>query len=422
MRSASTSLLAPASFPAVPRGVLFFCLSLLGSLSACQGGPEDPPGLGHGLPVWTVEPELEIGSVDGPVVLGSVLTAAEGPDGTLHLLEFGEARIQRFTPSGDPLPHLGQEGEGPGEFIRPSALGWDDQGLWVLDTGANRLSWFDEEDELLETLQWSSQRLDPGELAVRLGAPLGDGTFMGISVTGARQIAQGIITHTPLLRTDADESMVDTLAVTPVEGDLIQITENPAQGGMIHRHPFPTAPIRQVLTGRPHRDPEVVLVEWEWEPEPVVHVLRRSVEGDTLSHTVLDVQPIPIPAQRLEEEVERIAELYAQSSGGMPAQARSLVEEVLDAPSYLRPVEEVLAGPQGAIWLQLAHLPEDGADEETPGKDGERWMELDASGEATRLLHLPPSWTLKWVGSDHIWAVQIDELGVNTVVRARLVT
>jgi len=409
---------------AVATALAFTCLAV--GLGGCEGVATGDRVLD--LPVWTVEPELEVGTLDGDVVLGHVTTAQEGPDGTLHVIEWGQARIQRFGPDGTPLPSLGRAGSGPGEFNRPTSLGWDGEGLWVLDGGANRITWFeaggsDASGRVIRSVVGEPVVLRADEATFRLGPPLGDGSFRADRVVASSMVAEGSVTEAPILRVDADQEPMDTLAIRTLAGQSVEVTEDRTQGAMYTTNPFPDVPIRQVITGVPGRAAEVVLVDWTLEPEPVMQVVRRTLTGDTLAATSLPYEPVPVTEDLVMAHVDRIARSYAESPFReiSPARARDLVRESLDPPSHFAPVRTVHPGPDGSLWLELAHP--DGhtrLDEGVPDR-GLRWLVLDGSGEPQRLVELPPAWSLQWVGPAHLWAVRTDELGVNYLVRARLV-
>lgn len=390
------------------------------SLAACDAFAPSDPGFAD-LPRWTVEPERELGTVDGEVTFGTVLSAAEGPDGVLHVLEWDRAAIRRFGPQGQPLPPLGRSGSGPGEFNRPSRMGWDRDGLWVTDQAASRITWFGEGDEVLRTLAGQPVIPEDGDAGFRVGVPLGDGTLTANQVAPMSQIHVGGLTHVRILRINEDMEILDTLAVRRVAGQSVRVTEDASQGGMFSVHPFPTASIAEVLTGRRDAPSGLVLVEWAWEPEPLLHVTRRSLEGDTVFHTSLPFQPAPVTDEMTRRHVERIAEAYAAGREVTPERARRVVRESLEVPAHLRPVDRVVPGPEGTLWLRLAHPEGYSRMDRAPPTTGDRWLVLEADGTPGRLVQLPPAWSLQWVGREHVWAVRTDELEVNYLVRARLV-
>lgn len=64
-------------------------------------------------------------------------------DGNFYVADFGNHRIQAFSPSGDLLFICGKRGSGDGELESPLGAAVDGEGaLWVLDWGNNRLQKF----------------------------------------------------------------------------------------------------------------------------------------------------------------------------------------------------------------------------------------------------------------------------------------
>jgi len=408
------------------RSALLVVACLAGAVAGCE--TTDGGDLPLELPTWTVEPELELGTLDGEVVFGNITVAREGPDGILHVIEWSQAQIQRFGPDGTRLAPLGRAGSGPGEFNRPTSLGWTDEGLWVLDGGANRITWFEAGSSgtsggVIRSVTGKPVVLRADEATFRLGPPLGDGTFQANRVVASSMVAEGSVTEAPILRVDGDQEPIDTIGFRTLAGRSVEVTPDRTQGAMYTTNPFPDVPIRQVITGVPGRAAEVVLVDWSLHPDPTVQVVRRTVTGDTLTTTSLPYDPVPVTDELVRAQVDRIAEVYARSPLReiSLAEARSLVREALDPPSHFAPVGAVRPGPDGALWLQLAHPDGHTRFDEGLPERGFRWLVLDGSGTPERIVELPPAWTLQWVGSHHLWAVRTDELDVNYLVRARLV-
>ena len=60
-------------------------------------------------------------------------------DGSLVVCEFGNNRIQHFSPAGEPRGVLGRAGAGEGELQYPWGVDTADDRLFVLDSGNNRV-------------------------------------------------------------------------------------------------------------------------------------------------------------------------------------------------------------------------------------------------------------------------------------------
>ncbi len=61
-------------------------------------------------------------------------------EGQVYVTEYGNHRVQKFSPEGESLGCWGTNGRQPGEVLSPWALVRDSGGLtYVLDTGNNRV-------------------------------------------------------------------------------------------------------------------------------------------------------------------------------------------------------------------------------------------------------------------------------------------
>jgi DNA-binding beta-propeller fold protein YncE len=68
---------------------------------------------------------------------------AIGPDGSVYVCEYGNHRVQKFTPEGVSLGVWGESGRGPGQLYNPWALAVDSQGeVSVIDSNNHRVQRF----------------------------------------------------------------------------------------------------------------------------------------------------------------------------------------------------------------------------------------------------------------------------------------
>ena len=183
------------SCPNHARRIAVFSAALTMACVACGDGG---PGLhSDGLPLWALEPELRIGSVDDPAYAFTYVNALEvGGDGSIYSLHEQDAVVRRWTPDGRPADTLGRRGEGPGEFTDPRALGWHGDSLWVMDGGDYRISFFRADGSFLGSVV---PRVDLGtrELAEegirppRPGALLADGSVYAVTPAFSHDVVEG---------------------------------------------------------------------------------------------------------------------------------------------------------------------------------------------------------------------------------------
>jgi DNA-binding beta-propeller fold protein YncE len=74
-----------------------------------------------------------------------------GPDGNLYVADTHYHRVVVFDPTGNEIRRWGQDGEGPGEFIFPTDIAFDEKGrIFVSEYGDNdRIQVFDPQGQFL---------------------------------------------------------------------------------------------------------------------------------------------------------------------------------------------------------------------------------------------------------------------------------
>ena len=76
------------------------------------------------------------------------------PNGDLYIADWGNDRIQRFSPDCEFIAAYGNSGRGDGELLRPSGVAIDERGyMYVSDWGNERVQVFDSDGNLLQKLR-----------------------------------------------------------------------------------------------------------------------------------------------------------------------------------------------------------------------------------------------------------------------------
>jgi hypothetical protein len=114
-----------------------------------------------GLPTITLERVQAYGAADlpqgdtsaaGGALLAQIASIRDDADGLVYVLDAGFRKIAVFGPDGELRQVvMGGYGEGPGEFMHPTALALKDDEIGVFDYRLNRVSLFNRRGELVET-------------------------------------------------------------------------------------------------------------------------------------------------------------------------------------------------------------------------------------------------------------------------------
>lgn len=393
-------------------------------LSGCDGGLGGGDDDTRQDRIFTLAgPEVRIGAVDDPdYAFGTVVDLAVAPDGRIHSLHRGDAHVRIWTPTGEPAGVLGGEGEGPGEFTRPGRLGFFGDSLWVMDTYAYRVSYFDPSSAFLgrvvpevdlggaDAAEWSPPRPE---------APLRDGTFIARSPGWSEDIARGELTRTPVVHMDGEGGTASEIWMKELRAhDVLALLEEDEPGGFFMAQPFADDPLTAVM------EDGLVVVDrrvWGGEGTATVRVTRLDLVGDTTWTTAIPYEPVALARERVDSTVSELADrsfdFRSRSRPGLSRAAyeRDLVEEIY-APAWTPPVRSVLTASDGSIWLERF---EPVATDDGP--TARAWWVMSPAGAVEATAYTPDGLRVVLVGEDAVWGVETDELGVDYIVRYRLV-
>lgn len=381
--------------------------------SACRDGGAD--GGGEALPLWTHEPEVRIGAVDDPAyAFGSIDGLQVDGDGNLYTLHPQEQTIRRWTADGRPAGTIGRGGEGPGEFTTPSRLGWRGDSLWVFDSRNYRVSFFMPDGTFHGNL---TPRVDLGAAGAaadggypaRPSSLLGDGSILAVTPGFSQDIVEGQLTRLAWVRMSVEGRVLDTLTLLPV-GPATTLGVLQDGGGTFTRQPFGDAPVAALT----ENGSALLLLERSAAStaEPAEFRLTLlNLEGDTAYSRGYAYAPVPIPRERVDSAVQAISETLHGFIGERTAttlpQWIGWVGEAMYAPPYHTPVERVLPGRDGTVWLSL-HPP-------TPGEP--EWLVLDDAGEPLAKVDAPDEMNVMAADRSALWGTEQDALGVEYIVR-----
>ena len=98
-------------------------------------------------------------------------------DGNSYIIDYGDVSIKKFDKNGRPVVTFGRgRGEGPGEFVNPTDIAFDDERtLWIADLPERSLSWFLPDGTFLKKI-----KLEEGILRV---APVDSGYYYVMRVS-----------------------------------------------------------------------------------------------------------------------------------------------------------------------------------------------------------------------------------------------
>ncbi len=428
-RLPSAILSAGAAFALLPAG--------------CDARSESAPTGVEALPEAGVEEEVAIGHPDDPdFAFTAVSGIVVGPDGTIWTKHQQEAVLRRWSAEGVPLGVVGRRGEGPGEFTTPSAMGTvgppPGDSIWVHDRQLARFTFLDWDGAVRASRpapfdMGTREQTVAGALPPRPQGLFLDGWVHASPPLISDAVARGLIEGADHVAQDPAGGEAEPVVRVPVgtTGTLALLFDD---GGTFTSQPFGDA----AIASRSADGSAFVLMDRTAASEPgeaTFRVTRIAAvprdegvgRGDTLFHVEVPYQAQAIPEWEVEVRVEALREsLYGfvgARTGLSEAAFGRRVSDALYRPAARPPVGAVLAGRDGSTWIRMNEAPDPPAGEEeddpVPPR-GQRWIVLDEGGEPVRAVRLPPRTRPLFVEQDRFWGVRTDELGVEYIVRYRV--
>ncbi len=372
-----------------------------GTVQVTHRGPGEP------TPTWTLTEELRVGALEGgqPASFGALKGLVVFADGGFAVLETQAQEIRVFGQDGSHQATFGRRGEGPGEFVDANGLMVDPHGqIWATDPRTGRVSVFERETGLVETLRFMSR----GYGWIWRGTMLDDGRVLLPSTSRGETRRRIMVIY------DSTMTVVDSVFLD-AEGPELSNDPNDDEGAFVRESgagfsmmsvPFFPHPIHK--TGSSGF--QIVASGWE-----AGYRLARFVPG---GDTTLVIRMTRSPVLVSEAERDRAIADVVEFLGG----------EQLDLgriPTTKPPVNNVLTSVEGNFWVNVPAAT-GGSMFDVFSPEGDYLGTVDPRGVEVQDLEDEPEeanfsgQSFEHVENDTFWAVVTDALGVPWVIRARI--
>lgn len=379
--------------------------ALAGAPAACGDGAGDTARAAEGEPArWTLESDVRIGSLEGEDALSQVGRVAGGPGSRIFVSLPQEQRVAVFTPDGEPAGSVGREGEGPGEFVSPSYLGFLADTLWVHDPRQRRISFFDAAGEHV------GDRPVPGvdglgeQERASFGTLVADGRVLMVTSADFMSDLEGTDHPFPLVTVPRRGGAPDTLATRYAAHDRAMFVSGTADNITsieVMRQIFsdvttwaasPDGRALVLADRRPADDPGTAT----WR------LTRVGMDGDTAFSVEVPYEPVAVDPARVDSILARY------TRGG---RSESEIRDVLFLPDFLPPVSDIHAADDGTVWVAREDRPDEPV----------TWEVFDADGSLVARTTTPAGFTAHRATGDALWGTETNDLDVPYVVRYRVV-
>jgi hypothetical protein len=376
-----------------------FGLILLHAVVGCEDGAPIP-GLWDEWTQGTLVEQVRIDGYEHDLVPISRL--AVGTDGRIVVPQAQDRVLRFFREDGEPMGTFGGPGQGPGEFAWMARIGWVGDTLWVNDPVAGRIT------AVLPDLELGWTR--PTTRTVRL--PTGDGRSADIpnsspvarypDGTWLMSAVGGVSVELPspfrgdstaLVRTDPDGRVLDLVLV---RGPDPNASFRPGDGS-VFAMPFAL----RTYTGVGTRGLRIALARPEVGPgeEVTVHLDVRDPEGEGVFSRSVEVPGVPLPRTAVDSVLDLM-----RDRGAAPQGLEAAVLE--SSPEVYPPLENLVVGMDGSIWVGIRQ----------PDPDDRRYLVFASDGALQGWVGLPQRSRVMEATMDRVWAVELDEVDVPSVV------
>lgn len=367
----------------------YACLTGALLLAGCTGS--DPGGRratalsapSVDVPGWHIEEDFAVGGADADerTVLYTALSAVEDREGNTYVLNYGDQRVLELDADGRFVRTIGAEGDGPGEFRAPIAIGvGSDTLLHVFDAATSRLSTFSTREGAF---------LSSVEVGRELGVPMEMKTGPDGSVFVGYRPVPGF----------SPTSKATVARIDPFSGEVEPVTEMDTvpqlavsfeEGGQrVTTYIDPPFAARPVWTAG--EDGSILF------GNGTRLEVNRAVQG-TVS---LAFRAASVPAPVTDGDRRRFLDDH-------PELREHRVD--VDFPEVKPSFTAMRLDPYGLLWM----LMDDAA-------TGQVWSVREISGSKLGEVVLPPRSRLVGLSRDAIYTVRVDEDGIETLYRYWLI-
>jgi hypothetical protein len=335
-----------------------------------------------------------------------VHTAVGKPDGGIFVAQGLDHSVKEFDEHGRLLRVLGTKGKGPGEFGTVNSIGLRGDTLFVNDSGLQRLTFFGPDGAVTRGLRVPPQR---GRFFTSLPrAFFTDGSAVVYPKYDVKEVAEGRITHVPVLRVDPDAEQIGGFLGGPID-TIVLIDKRSGVWRIPHAdgNSFGPQPFADYDLWGMSGDLEAIYVA-DRHSSDGFYITRIAADGDTLWRKFQEAPGTPVSRAQLRRTVTKRWEDLR--SWGTPVR-RAAVGETLYAPKTKPLVQRFFSGLDGSLWVRIER------------EDNFCWWIFDKYGEARGSVTLDNDGPRIWgmvATATHAWFLRRDDLDVESFFRYRL--
>jgi hypothetical protein len=358
---------------------------------------------------WTLAQELRIGSAEQQFYDFTYVPAiAVGRGGEIFVAQPQDRAIRVYDARGAYQRAFGRRGAGPGEFQRVDGLGWKGDSLWVSDLSLQRITFFDRTGRVLDTVRAVTPVLPGSGYPAGPAAVLSDGSLVASPSPATASIQRQTVGRMPLVRMTRSGTIQGGFGELDARGQAESIRR--ARLSVTF-----TLPIQSHSLWAAAPDGSGVVVVHRQPAEERGHgsfrVVRYTPSGRVVFDRAYNYVPKPVEGPVADSIHDYLASMFVER-GFVPArrQAESFARDSVQLPRYQPPVDGVVVGRDGTIWLRREHW----------GTSREEYLVLDSTGAIAATVTAPAGLRILAAERDRVWGVMVDEMELPYVFRFQI--
>jgi hypothetical protein len=355
---------------------------------------------------WNAVPDLRIGDLHRPdYALSRVSDVAVGEDGSIFVSQPDERVIRVYDHKGRFARSIGREGGGPGEFRSVDTLTITPRGLLALDKSQRRLTLFTIAGRYVTSWGIPPHQYGESRAGTAPRAILADGSLPVVPSYRSRGDEASILV--PLLQFDSTLNFQRNLAWLTFDDHSVRVQVDRLVSYV--RQPVSS----HTLWSIPHDRRGIVVVERTFptsRTSGTFNIARINLAGDTVGNRQYRVPARRIPRAAIADSLRMLIDRVASMTPFPREQLTALYEKGWRVPEFQPPVDRVVPGPDGTVWLRRGAYMEDEA----------TWWVIDSDGEIEAQVLMPSRVHILRVDSEHLWGIEKGEFDEQYVVRFRI--
>jgi hypothetical protein len=362
-------------------------------------------------PLRLVEEMRIDGAAEGLSYIGSVLVA---PGGGVVIPQRDAAQLRFYDGTGKKTAVFGRAGQGPGEFDDIGYIGWHGDTLWVIDFNERRITYISRSLAVIRTVSTVAPAATSGPSDSSKRITMTNAILQHVYRDGTGALIWGFGPRDPESFSATDNRFIVVSPAGDIVRELGRLPPTSGRvfqrfGGGVASDDIPFAAHGGFSLSSDGNRLAILGVPVVNAGGGAYRITQLGSRGDTLFTRMYEYTPVRVPKSRLDSAFAAKLARAKPARDGTNVTLLMVEKERAAAPEFYAPVNGVLAGNDGTVWIELFD-----------SAGAIRYRMLDARGNIVGDATLPARSRVVAATSAQLWVVMKDDDDVPSVVRYRV--